>query len=138
MTQKGFSTSCVRDKASSADKKKETYIWYAVKKPKNNSGTQQVCELDHLVSLELGGADTLDNIWPQCGPSRAELNARYFKQKDLVENWLADGVRTGRIALSAAQRGIASDWTQYLQAAKKACQSNACKRERDSTPAPHR
>ncbi len=23
-------------------------------------------EIDHLISRELGGADTLDNLWPQC------------------------------------------------------------------------
>jgi response regulator RpfG family c-di-GMP phosphodiesterase len=61
----------------------------------------------------IGGADTLDNIWPQCGPSRAEINARYFTQKDLVENWLADEVPARRMTLAAAQNGIASDWTQY-------------------------
>lgn len=76
-----------------------------------------MCEEDHLVSLELGGADTLDNLWPQCGPSQAELNARYFKEKDLVENYLAAEVRAGHIPLEQAQRGIAQNWTQYRQPA---------------------
>jgi hypothetical protein len=30
--------------------------------PHGNSGSNQVCELDHLVPLELGGADGLGNI----------------------------------------------------------------------------
>jgi len=49
--------------------------------------------LDHLISLELGGADTLDNIWPQCGPSGVALPQRFFKEKDTVENFLAMQVR---------------------------------------------
>src|SRR5215510_8480481 len=28
----------------------------------------QQCELDHSVSLEVGGADALSNIWPECCP----------------------------------------------------------------------
>lgn len=68
--------------------------------------------------MELGGADTLDNIWPQCGPDQATLNERFFKQKDWVEDYLADEVRAGRIFLGDAQAGIAKDWTQYLAAAE--------------------
>jgi hypothetical protein len=114
-----FKTGCVRDQASTAKEKRETYDWYGIPAPKNNTGKKQVCELDHLVSLELGGADTLDNIWPQCGPSHAVLKNRYFKQKDMVENYLAAQVRAGAIPLKDAQKGIAADWTQYLDEAKK-------------------
>ncbi len=117
---------CVRDHATSAGKKAGTYAWYAIPHPANNQGRTQVCELDHLVSLELGGADTLDNIWPQCGPDGVTLNERYFKIKDQVENYLAAQVRAGAISLSDAQKGIASDWTQYLDAARTWCQSNNC------------
>jgi hypothetical protein len=105
---------CVRDKATSAQAKSKTYGWYGLAPPPGNTGQHQVCEKDHLVSLELGGADTLDNIWPQCGPDETALNARYFKQKDLVENYLAAQVRAGQIPLAQAQQGIARDWTQYL------------------------
>jgi hypothetical protein len=73
-----------------------------------------VCELDHLVPLELGGADGLGNIWPKCGPDGATLDERYFKAKDRVENYLAGEVKAGRMSLDDAQRGIAADWTQYL------------------------
>ena len=68
---KGFTTKCVRDQASSASEKQKTYTWYNIKKPAHNSGSTQVCELDHIISLELGGADTLENLWPQCGPNKA-------------------------------------------------------------------
>jgi len=73
-----------------------------------------ICELDHLISIELGGADTLDNIWPQCGPEGAAGEDRSFKQKDLVENYLAAQIRAGKMNKSDVQKGIAQDWTQYL------------------------
>lgn len=117
LKRSGFRTGCGRNMATSASAKNKTYQWYGVTKPKNNSGTHMVCELDHLVSLEIGGADTLDNIWPHCGPSRAALNNRYFKKKDLVENYLAAEIRAGNRDLREVQKGIAEDWTQYLDAA---------------------
>jgi hypothetical protein len=109
-----FRTSCVRDRATSAKAKAATYNAYKMPHPANNTGRNQVCELDHLVSLELGGADTIDNIWPQCGPSNVALGKRYFKQKDAVENYLAAAVRGGTISLKDAQEKIAKDWTQFL------------------------
>jgi hypothetical protein len=112
-----FKTPCVRDKATTPAQKAHTYDWYEIAKPSDNSGQNQVCELDHLVSLELGGADTLDNLWPQCGPDAVTLNERFFKIKDAVENYLAREVKAGRMDQRAAQRGIAEDWTQYLDAA---------------------
>src|SRR5689334_6832941 len=57
----------------------------------------------------------------QCGPPGVALAQRNFKQKDMVENFLAKRVREGRMELSAAQKAIASDWTQFLDAAKQAC-----------------
>jgi hypothetical protein len=114
----GFTTThCLRDNATSASQKEHTYGWYATLHPANNSGQTQTCELDHLISLELGGADTLDNIWPQCGPPGVDRDARFFHQKDIVENYLADMVRSGRIPLATAQHGVATDWTQYIAAA---------------------
>src|ERR1700691_3746426 len=113
-----FKTGCERNKASSAARKNTTYDEYNIAHPQDNTGQNQTCELDHLVSLELGGADTLDNIWPQCGPDGVALAQRYFKIKDSVENFLAMQVRAGQIDLAEAQRGIAQDWTQYVDAAK--------------------
>jgi hypothetical protein len=115
-----FRTSCVRSHATSEDEKFKTYNWYHIRHPKNNKGSTQTCELDHLISLELGGADTLENIWPQCGPPSVKLRVRYFKQKDIVENFLAAQVKAGKMDLAEVQKGIAEDWTQYLDTAKKA------------------
>jgi hypothetical protein len=122
-----FRTTCVRDVASSAQKKTATYLWYNYRHPANNTGATQTCELDHLISLEIGGADTLDNIWPQCGPNKVVLRNRYFKQKDIVENYLAAQIKAGKMNLAEVQKGIAEDWTQYLDKASSACPSGKCK-----------
>jgi hypothetical protein len=121
-----FTTRCVRDVATAEEEKATTYEWYGLPHPSNNSGQNQICELDHLISLELGGADTLDNVWPQCGPSGVALPQRFFKEKDAVENFLAMQVRQGRMELGAAQRGIAADWTQFLGEAMRACPEGRC------------
>jgi hypothetical protein len=115
---KGFTTKCVRNQATSAAEKRKTYAWYKIKPPTNNKGATMTCELDHVISLQLGGADVLENLWPQCGPKGVKLPRRYFKQKDVVENYLAREIKAGRITLSDAQKGIATDWTQYLAAAR--------------------
>lgn len=114
-------TRTVRNCASSEAQKHIAYRWYEIQKPRINSNQNQVCELDHLVPLELGGADGLGNIWPQCGPDAVTLNLRYFKKKDHVENYLAEEVKSGRIPLEAAQKGIAMDWTQYMGQAETWC-----------------
>lgn len=121
MQDPGWRTRCIRDCEESQAKKHVAYSWYQIPNPQHNSGNNQVCELDHLVPLELGGADGMGNIWPQCGPDDATLRNRYFKLKDRVENYLTDEAKAGRMPLDAAQRGIASDWTQYLDDANRYC-----------------
>jgi len=64
------------------------------------------CEIDHLVSRELGGADVIENLWPQPYGLRP-WNA---VMKDRVENRLHKEVCAGNILLEDAQRGIAKDW----------------------------
>lgn len=63
-------------------------------------------ELDHLISLELGGAPRDPaNLWPE--PYAGDANAR---QKDVVENYLHRQVCDGDMPLGEAQRLIATDW----------------------------
>lgn len=134
-----FKTGCVRDQATAeahsaqpeerpGPAKTDTYEWYGVSRPEDNQGRKQTCELDHLISLELGGADTLDNIWPQCGPPGVALDERFFKEKDTVENFLAWMVKGGKMDLVDAQKGIASDWTQFLDEAQAKCPGGNCPR----------
>jgi hypothetical protein len=60
-------------------------------------------ELDHLVSLELGGSNDATNLWPETPPTP--------NPKDKVENALNRAVCSGRVTLAAAQNAIASNWT---------------------------
>jgi hypothetical protein len=108
----GFTTKCLRNQQTSSTEKAQVYAWYGLVKPEHNYGVTQTCELDHIIPLELGGADTLDNIWPQCGP-------QFFRQKDAVEHFLAAQVRSGKMSLEEAQLGIAKDWTQFIDALEK-------------------
>lgn len=117
---------CLRDIATPEQDKETTYDWYNFPHPSRNSGENQICELDHLISLEIGGADTLDNIWPQCGPPGVALPQRFFKVKDTVENFLAMQVRAGQMSFIDAQKGIATDWTQFLDEARQACPEGRC------------
>lgn len=61
-------------------------------------------ELDHLISLELGGSNAASNLWPE---PYAGTGARV---KDKVENYLHREVCQGRMTLQEAQREIATDW----------------------------
>jgi hypothetical protein len=68
-------------------------------------------ELDHLVSLELGGCpDCVANLWPE--PYAGTTGAH---QKDEVENYLHKQVCTGLLPLSVAQVKIANDWESVYQ-----------------------
>ena len=62
-------------------------------------------EVDHLVSLELGGSNDISNLWPEAAsPSPG------FHEKDKVENYLHDQVCNGSISLQQAQTEIATNW----------------------------
>lgn len=63
------------------------------------------CEVDHLVSLELGGSNDEANLWPE--PYDGPWNAHV---KDKLENRLHRMVCNGEMSLSEAQRLEASDW----------------------------
>ena len=58
-------------------------------------------EVDHLISLELGGSNDIRNLWPEPyqGPDNAHV-------KDVIENRLHSQVCSGAITLAEAQRQI--------------------------------
>jgi hypothetical protein len=62
-------------------------------------------EVDHLVSLELGGSNSIANLWPE-----AAVPTPGFHQKDMVENYLHDQVCSGKVSLQQAQTEISSNW----------------------------
>lgn len=63
-------------------------------------------EVDHLISLELGGSNSIRNLWPESYVS-APFNAHI---KDTLENRLHRMVCAGQIDLRTAQQAIARDW----------------------------
>lgn len=69
------------------------------------------CEVDHLIPLELGGADDIKNLWPQ--PSQP---APGFHEKDKLENYLHRQVCAGNMPLVQAQTALVVDWYKaYVQ-----------------------
>lgn len=62
-------------------------------------------EVDHLISLELGGSNDIANLWPEAAEPRPG-----FHEKDQVENYLHDEVCRGTISMQQAQAQIATDW----------------------------
>lgn len=67
-------------------------------------------EVDHFVSLELGGSNDISNLWPEPAEPRPA-----FHEKDSVENYLHEQVCSGAITLQEAQREIATDWLAVYQ-----------------------
>lgn len=61
-------------------------------------------ELDHLISLEIGGEDSEDDLWPQPAAGIG------YHVKDKLENALHKMVCEGKITVPEAQKCIATDW----------------------------
>jgi hypothetical protein len=62
-------------------------------------------EVDHLISLELGGSNDIKNLWPEPSDPRPG-----FHEKDQLENKLHALICAGRMELTEAQHEIATDW----------------------------
>lgn len=71
-------------------------------------------EVDHLISLELGGSNDIANLWPEAAEPRPG-----FHEKDRYENFAHSQVCKGEITLQEAQRRIATDWLAYWNEAGK-------------------
>jgi hypothetical protein len=63
-------------------------------------------KVDHLIPLELGGADTVENLWPQ------SLYVRPYNalRKDLLTQCLLARIAAGKMNLVQAQEEISQDW----------------------------
>ncbi|MEO6890838.1 MAG: HNH endonuclease signature motif containing protein [Ktedonobacteraceae bacterium] len=72
-------------------------------------------EVDHLVSLELGGSNDISNLWPELASPQPG-----FHQKDQVENYLHAQVCSGAIPLKEAQIEIATNWLAVYDRMPKA------------------
>ncbi len=70
-------------------------------------------ELDHLIPLELGGAQADPrNLWmePYEAPEGAAASGTGSQTKDKVENASREAVCGGRLGLADAQHEMASNW----------------------------
>lgn len=87
--------------------KNEVYAEYGV----THHGAGEY-EVDHLISLELGGSNDIANLWPEPAEPRPG-----FHEKDQVENRLHDLVCRGAMPLSEAQARIATNWRAFYDGA---------------------
>jgi hypothetical protein len=85
--------------------KNQAYAEYGIM-----SHTTGQYEVDHLISLELGGSNEIANLWPEPADPRPG-----FHEKDKVENYLHDQVCSGSMNLQEAQSKIANDWMSVYQ-----------------------
>ena len=63
-------------------------------------------KVDHLIPLELGGADAVENLWPQ------RFNVRPYNalRKELLTQCLLARIAAGKMTLAKAQEEISEDW----------------------------
>ena len=80
--------------------KNDVYASYGITKRK--PGAYQV---DHLVSLQLGGSNDISNLWPEAASPKPG-----YHEKDKVENYLHDQLCDGDMSLAEVQNAIATDW----------------------------
>jgi len=107
-----------RERNVSVALKRQVYALYGVHpstQTRNGKRVRGCCEVDHLISLELGGSNDIKNLWPE--PYLPRPGAR---QKDVLENWLHKQVCSGKMPLADAQRAISTDWYAPYLATKKA------------------
>jgi len=93
----GYASS-VRD--VSEETKKQVYAMYGITSHKKGE-----YEIDHLISLELGGSNSISNLWPEpVSPVPG------YKEKDKAENKLHSLVCSNKIPLASAQYMISHNW----------------------------
>jgi hypothetical protein len=93
---KGFTTKKYR--RTTEAEKKQVCREYGIK----DCPHEGKLEIDHLVPLEIGGLDAVQDLWPQPAPQ--------FHWKDKLENVLREKVCKGSLPLAEAQACIEKDW----------------------------
>ena len=97
-----FRTDTIRNVPDS--EKHQVEIEYGLA-PKGYDGT---LEIDHIVSLELGGSNDIANLYPE--KATLPAGAPGFHVKDTLENKLHDLVCDGTMTLRSVQKQIAANW----------------------------
>ena len=76
------------------------------------------CDVDHLIPLELGGNNSLSNLWPEPNSCADRQNCAVYDprpgaaEKDQLENELHHLVCASKMSLAEAQKCIASNWIE--------------------------
>jgi hypothetical protein len=89
-----------------AEMKREVYEEYGV-----TSHEPGDYEVDHLIPLELGGSNSIKNLWPESHRT-SPWNAQV---KDRLEGKLHKLVCAGQLDLKTAQQAIAANWIEAYQ-----------------------
>jgi hypothetical protein len=93
---------CLDKRHVTLSMKKKVFIVYGIPYSRHTE-----FEVDRLISRELGGADVVDNLWPESYITQS-WNAH---RKDRLENYLHKLVCRNQITLPEARREILNDWT---------------------------
>lgn len=72
------------------------------------------CEVDHFISLELGGSNDIKNLWPE-----SYTNPEGARIKDKVEDYLHRQVCSGNMSLIDAQKAISTNWKTVYEGMHK-------------------
>ena len=89
--------------------KKQVYAEYGIA-----SRSPGQYEVDHFISLELGGSNDISNLFPEpASPTPG------FHEKDKVENYLHAQVCSGAITLLEAQTEISGNWVDVYNSMPK-------------------
>ena len=96
-------TKTVRDVSDSL--KKKVFKEYGILWSKHSN-----YEVDHIISLELGGSNDISNLFPE-----SFLVNNGARIKDKFENYLHKQVCDGKITLKEAQKEISTNWLYYDQ-----------------------
>lgn len=67
-------------------------------------------EIDHLISLELGGSNDISNLWPE----NSNI-ANGSLTKDKFENYLHSQICNGKMTVQEAQKQISGNWLKYYR-----------------------
>ncbi len=84
----------------SSKTKEEAYAMYSIMEHPPGA-----YEVDHFISLELGGSNDIANLWPE--QATASMNSH---EKDKVENFLHQELCAGRLSVSEVQELVSWKW----------------------------
>ncbi len=97
-------TKTVRDVSDTT--KKKVFAEYGIPYSQHSN-----YEVDHLISLEIGGGNDISNLWPE----NSKITDGSLT-KDKFENYLHSQVCSGKMTIQEAQKEISAGWLTYYQA----------------------